>query len=120
PEGYGAGGAGGYGTQVTEGLPVGPDQLITAGSTLTVTVGAVGGGGPGGSPQYALGHAEGGIGGAGGGATIITAAGGHLLLIAAGGGGGGGGGNGHSGGYGGTAGDGQATSLGGVIAARAG
>lgn len=120
PSDYGAGGAGGHGEQASEDVMVDPFGSITPGSTLTVTVGAVGGGGPGGSPGTVFGAPFAGFGGAGGGATTITTSDGTTLMVAAGGGGGGGGGNGDPGASGGTDSDGQPTSIDGVIAARAG
>jgi hypothetical protein len=82
------GGAGGSGTQVAESLPVNAGLHIAPGDTLTVVVGAKGGGGQRG---YNGGNI-GGNGGNGGGATSVRSP--AALVLGAGGGGGGGGGGG--------------------------
>jgi hypothetical protein len=96
------GGSGGFGGQVTATL------AVTPGESLTLTVGAVGGGAPGGTDGLSGFY----NGGAGGGASGV-ARGGAFLLVAGGGGGGGGADPIYSGGAGG-AGHGGAPATGGA------
>ncbi|MDT5011669.1 MAG: trimeric autotransporter adhesin, partial [Mycobacterium sp.] len=86
--GLSTGGAGGSGTQVAETLPINSALDIRPGDTLTVVVGAKGGGGQ----RGGNGGNIGGNGGNGGGATYIRSP--MALVLGAGGGGGGGGGGG--------------------------
>jgi hypothetical protein len=100
------GGAGGAGTSVSATFNVSPASIVKAGDYLTIHVGDLGGGAPGGhsDTQQFLGP-----GGKGGGATFVYD-GSNYLVVAAGGGGGGAGATDSftpKGGYGGADGDGQ-------------
>jgi uncharacterized repeat protein (TIGR01451 family) len=86
--GLSPGGAGGSGTQVAETLPINSALDIRPGDTLTVVVGAKGGGGK----RGGNGGNIGGNGGNGGGASYVRSP--MALVLGAGGGGGGGGGGG--------------------------
>jgi hypothetical protein len=86
--GLSPGGVGGAGTQVAETLPINSALDIRPGDTLSVVVGAKGGGGQ----RGGNGGNIGGKGGNGGGATYIRSP--KALVLGAGGGGGGGGGGG--------------------------
>lgn len=116
--GLSAGGAAGSGTRVTARFPVGAGHLLQAGQTITLVVGAKGGGG-----HRGYGRNLGGAGGNGGGASYLEMPGGAVLAVAGGGGGGGGGGGAYYdyvGGSGGTLSPGQSTGDGVATAARGG